>query len=137
MKNLQQIKEVKKERRRLRIRAKILGNSKKPRLAVFRSGKHISVQLIDDVNGKTLAAVSDFALGKKTVGKNKRVVPAVPKDLGGKTSKVAIAYEVGKLIAEKAKKLGIETAIFDRGGFAYHGRIEAVALGAREGGIKF
>jgi len=137
MKNLQQIKEVKKERRRLRIRAKILGNSKKPRLAVFRSGKHISVQLIDDVNGKTLAAVSDFALGKKTVGKNKRVVPAAPKDLGGKTSKVAIAYEVGKLIAEKAKKLGIETAIFDRGGFAYHGRIEAVALGAREGGIKF
>ncbi|MFA5413322.1 MAG: 50S ribosomal protein L18 [Patescibacteria group bacterium] len=137
MKNLQQIKEVKKERRRLRIRAKILGNSKKPRLAVFRSGKHISVQLIDDVNGKTLAAVSDFALGKKTVGKSKRVVPAAPKDLGGKTSKVAIAYEVGKLIAEKAKKLGIETAIFDRGGFAYHGRIEAVALGAREGGIKF
>jgi large subunit ribosomal protein L18 len=137
MKNLQQIKEVKKERRRLRIRAKILGNSKKPRLAVFRSGKHISVQLIDDVNGKTLAAVSDFVLGKKTVGKNKRVVPAAPKDLGGKTSKVAIAYEVGKLIAEKAKKLGIETAIFDRGGFAYHGRIKAVAEGAREGGIKF
>jgi large subunit ribosomal protein L18 len=137
MKNLQHIKEVKKERRRLRIRAKILGDSKKPRLAVFRSGKHISAQLIDDINGKTLAGVSDFSLGKKTVGKNKRVVPVAPKDLGDKTIKVAIAYEVGKLIAEKAKKLGIETAIFDRGGFAYHGRIKAVAEGAREGGIKF
>lgn len=137
MKNLQQIKEVKKERRRLRIRAKILGDSKNPRLAIFRSGKHISAQLIDDINGKTLAAVSDFSLGKKTVGKKKRVVPVAPKDLGDRTNKVAIGYEVGKLIAEKAKKLGIETAIFDRGGFAYHGRIKAVAEGAREGGIKF
>ena len=137
MKNLQQIKKVKKTRRQSRIRAKIFGDQKRPRLAVFRSDKHISAQLIDDVNSKTLAAVSDFALGKKVVGKKKRVVPAAPKDLGGKTAKVAIAYEVGKLIAEKAKKLGIEAAIFDRGGFTYHGRIKAVADGAREGGIKF
>ncbi|MBU1146328.1 50S ribosomal protein L18 [Patescibacteria group bacterium] len=137
MKNLQQIKKTKKARRRSRIRAKIVGDQKRPRLAVFRSDKHVSAQLIDDISGKTLAAVSDFALGKKTVGKNKRVVPATPKDLGDKTNKVAIAYEVGKLIAEKAKKLGIEAVIFDRGGFAYHGRIKAVADGAREGGIKF
>lgn len=137
MKNLQRIKETKRTRRRARIRAKIFGDAKKPRLAVFRSDKHISAQLIDDLRGKTLAAVSDFALGKKIVGKNKRVVPVAPKDLKDKTNKVAIAYEVGKLIAEKAKKLGVETAIFDRGGFAYHGRVKAVADGAREGGIKF
>lgn len=137
MKNLQQIKEEKKARRQSRVRAKIFGDQKRPRLAVFRSDKHISAQMIDDVNSKTLVSASDFALEKRTVGKNKRVVPIVPKDLGGKTNKVAIAFEVGKLIAEKAKKIGIETAIFDRGGFAYHGRVRAVADGAREGGIKF
>jgi large subunit ribosomal protein L18 len=137
MKNLQRIKEIKRARRHQRIRAKIFGNIEKPRLAVFRSDKHISAQLIDDLNGKTLAAVSDFTLGKKTVGKNKRAVPVAPKDLDGKTNKVAIAFKVGQLIAEKAKKLGIETVIFDRGGFAYHGRVKAVADGAREGGIKF
>jgi len=137
MKNIQRIKEIKRGRRHSRIRAKILGDQKRPRLAVFRSDKHISAQLIDDVHGKTIAAASDFVLGKKTVGKKKRVVPAAPKDFGDKTNKVAIAYEVGKLIAEKAKKLGIETAIFDRGGFAYHGRIKALADGARESGIKF
>ncbi|MFA5128910.1 MAG: 50S ribosomal protein L18 [Patescibacteria group bacterium] len=137
MKNLQQIKEKKRARRQSRVRAKIFGDQKRPRLAVFRSDKHISAQLIDDVNSKTLASASDFALGKKAVGKNKRVVPVAPKNLGDKTNKVAIAFEIGKLIAEKAKKLGIETVIFDRGGFAYHGRIKAVADGAREGGIKF
>ncbi len=137
MKNLQQIKEEKRKRRQARVRAKLFGDAKKPRLVVRRSDKHISVQLIDDVAGKTLAAASDFSLGKKTVGKNKRVVVASPKDLGGRTNKAAIAFEVGKILAEKAKKLGIEAAIFDRGGFTYHGRIKAVAEGAREGGIKF
>lgn len=137
MKNLQQIKKEKRKRRQARVRAKIFGDAKRPRLVVRRSDKHISVQLIDDAAGKTLAAVSDFALGKKTVGKNKRVVVASPKDLGDRTNKVAIAFEVGKMIAEKAKKLGVEMAIFDRGSFAYHGRIKAVAEGAREGGIKF
>lgn len=137
MKNFQEIKQEKKLRRRLRVRANIFGSEKKPRLSVFRSDKHISAELIDDAKGKTIAAVSDFVLGKKTVGKRKRVVPAAPKDLGGKTTKVAIAYAVGKLLAEEAKKLGIETVIFDRGGFAYHGRIKAVAEGARDGGLKF
>jgi large subunit ribosomal protein L18 len=137
MKNFQEIKQIKKERRRSRIRAKIFGSEKKPRFSVFRSDKHISAELIDDVKGKTLAAVSDFVLGKKTVGKNKRVVPAAPKDLSGRTTKVAIAYSMGKLLAEKAKKLGIETVIFDRGGFVYHGRIKAMAEGARDGGLKF
>ena len=137
MKNLQKIKKEKRIRRQARVRAKLLGDQKRPRFSVFRSDKHISAQLINDVTGKTLVAVSDFALGKKTVGKNKRVVPASPKDLGERTNKVAIAYEVGKIIAEKAKKMGIESVIFDRGGFAYHGRIKAAAEGAREGGLKF
>lgn len=137
MKNFQKIKKTKKTRRHWRIRATISGNEKKPRFSVFRSDKHISAQLIDDVKGRTLAAVSDFVLGKKTVGKSKRVVSAAPKDLGGKTTKAAIAYEVGKLLAEKAKKLGIEKVVFDRGGFAYHGRIKAMAEGARDGGLKF
>ncbi len=137
MKNLQKIKKAKRIRRQARIRAKILGSQKKPRFSVFRSDKHISAQLIDDITGKTLVAVSDFVLGKKTVGKSKRVVPVSPKDLGERTNTVAIAYEVGKFVDEKAKKMGIESVIFDRAGFAYHGRIKAIAEGAREGGLKF
>ncbi len=124
-------------RRHSRVRAKVSGDKTRPRLSVFRSDKHLSLQLIDDVNGKTLFAVSDAALGKKTVGKRKRVVPVPPKDLGGRTVKAAIAYEVGKMIAEKAKKAGIESVVFDRGSFAYHGRIKAAAEGARDGGLKF
>lgn len=137
MKNFQKIKKEQRVRRHRRIRAKISGEEKKPRLSVFRSDKHISLQLIDDTTGKTLLAVSDAALGKKAVGKRKRAVSAPPKDLGGRTTKVAIAYEVGKMIADKAKKKGIESVVFDRGGFIFHGRIKAAAEGARDGGLKF
>ena len=104
---------------------------------VSRSLKHTVVQLIDDSKNRTIVSVSDVVLGKKTVGKGKRVVVAPPKDLGGRTSKVAAAYEVGKLVATKAKELGIGEVVFDRGGYQYHGRIKAAADGAREGGLKF
>ncbi len=137
MKNPQKIKNEKKARRHLRVRAKISGTKKKPRLFVFRSLKHTSAQLIDDVGGRTLATVSDAVLGNKKAGKGKTTTVASPKDLGGRTSKVAIAYEVGKLIAAKAKEMGVESVVFDRSGYKYHGRIKAVADGAREGGLKF
>ena len=104
-------KQIKKIRRHQRIRAKIFGTKERPRLSVFKSNKHISSQLIDDDKGKTLAAASD--LKSKT------------------------AFEVGKLIARKAKELKIEKVVFDRGGYRYHGRVKAVAEGAREGGLKF
>lgn len=138
MKNFQKIKKEKKTRRHLRIRARVSGTKEKPRLFVFRSLKHISAQLIDDLHDRTLASVSDIILGSKKVGKaGKKTAVLPPKDLGERTLKVAIAYEVGKLIAAKAKELGVLEAVFDRGGYKYHGRIKAVADGAREGGLKF
>jgi len=106
-------------RRIKRVRSKVTGTSERPRLAVFRSLKHISVQVIDDMNGKTLAAAKDVDL----------------KDLKG--TKVEKAHELGKLIAERAKAKKIETVVFDRRDKRYHGRIKAVADGAREGGLVF
>jgi len=103
--------------RRSRVRA--YGTAEHPRLAVFRSNRHIYAQLIDDVLGKTLAAASSMELKKKT------------------GSKSAQAAEVGKLIAEKAKKAGISEAVFDRRFYKYHGRIKEVAENARAGGLKF
>lgn len=110
--------------RKLRIRRRIrkisLGTSAKPRLSVFRSNKEIYAQLIDDVNGKTLAAASSRDKG-----------------LDAKGTKTEVANAVGKAIAEKAKKAGIETVAFDRGGNLYHGRVKSLAEGAREAGLKF
>jgi len=120
-------KKEKRHRRHKKVRAKISGTIKVPRLCIFRSNKHIYAQLINDEKGETLAAVSDEKM-KKVKSSAKK--PA-------KTTKVALAYEVGKLIAEKALKNKIEKVIFDRGGWKYHGRIKAVADGAREGGLKF
>ena len=114
---------LEKQQRRLRrhkkIRAKIRGVSSLPRLCVFKSTKHIYAQLIDDDKGKTLLSTSDLELKKD------------------KRKKIDTAKEVGKLIAKKAQELKIETVVFDRGGYRYHGRIKAVAEGAREGGLKF
>lgn len=135
--DLQKIKQEKKRLRNARIRARISGTKERPRLCVTRSAKHVMAELIDDVGGRAIATIFDSVLGKKTIGKRKRTVTAAPKDLGGKTTKVAIAFEVGKLIAKKAKELGIESVVFDRRGFKYHGRVKAVAEGAREGGLKF
>lgn len=115
------IKREKRRRRHRRIRAKIFGTATRPRLCVFRSLKHIYCQLIDDEKGKTLIAASDLEL-KKT--KKKR-------------TKKEKAFGVGKLIAEKALKKKITQVVFDRGGYAYHGRVKALAEGAREGGLQF
>ena len=102
-----------------RIRKIVSGTSSNPRLSVFRSNKEISVQLIDDVSGKTLVAASSRS-----------------KDIA-KGSKIEVATAVGKAVAEKAQKTGIETCSFDRNGYLYHGRIKALADGAREAGLKF
>ncbi len=101
-----------------RIRKRISGTSVKPRLSVFRSNKQIYCQLIDDINGVTLASATSKAV-----------------NAGG--DKKAIASEVGKLIASKAKSAGISTVVFDRGGYLYHGRVKSLADGAREGGLIF
>ncbi|NNE68968.1 MAG: 50S ribosomal protein L18 [Rhodothermales bacterium] len=99
------------------IRKKISGTASRPRLSVFRSNKHIYAQLIDDVSGHTVAAASSVA--------------------GVEESKpVAVGTAVGKALAERAKEAGVESAVFDRNGFRYHGRVRAVAEGAREGGLK-
>ncbi len=107
-------------KRRLRVRNKLRKvNAGRPRLSVHRSNKNISVQLIDDVNGVTLAAAS-----------------TLEKDLGAGKNDVAAATKVGEAIAERAKKAGVTEAYFDRGGFLFHGRIKALADAAREGGLK-
>ena len=108
--------------RHTRIRARILGSSEKPRLSVYRSLKAVTAQLIDDATGKTLAYETSAKL-KVTPEKNI-------------SKKVALAFAVGKTLAESAKAKGITEAVFDRGGYRYHGRVAAVADGARSGGLK-
>ena len=108
------------ERRHRRIRGKVAGTAERPRLAVFRSNKGIFAQLIDDESGRTLGGAS--WLGLKNSFKGNRIEQAT---------------EVGKAVAEAAKNAGIESVVFDRGGYLYHGRVKALAEGAREGGLKF
>jgi large subunit ribosomal protein L18 len=108
------------ERRHKRVRKKITGTAERPRLAVFRSNSGIEAQLIDDLEGKTMAAASWLHVKKSFKG-----------------SKTDQAAEVGKILADAAKKAGIETVVFDRGGYLYHGRVKALADAAREGGLKF
>jgi large subunit ribosomal protein L18 len=108
-------------RRHLRVRKKVAGTAERPRLAVFRSLKHIYAQLVDDDRGVTLMAVADGSEGISIDGKGK----------------VAKGKAVGKLLAEKAKSAGIKRVVFDRAGYRYHGRVQAVAEGAREGGLEF
>ena len=123
-------KQLSRLRRQRRVRAKIRGTALKPRLSVFRSATHIYAQLINDEAGKTLAASSDEKLNKKEIASAK-------KEGSTRQAKVAVAYVVGELIAEKAKTLGIQTVVFDRNGFSYSGRVAAVAEGARDKGLKF
>jgi len=118
-KDIQKIKQEKRENRHKRIRAKIFGTDEKPRLSVFRSLKHIYAQLINDEAGKTLVSASDKEVDKKI------------------KSRKDIAKEVGKLIAKKAEGKKISKVVFDRSGYKYHGRIKFLADGAREGGLKF
>lgn len=111
------------QRRHRRIRMKISGTAERPRLNVFRSLNHIYAQVIDDTVGHTLVSASSLE-------------PGLQAELEGK-KKVEQAAVVGKTLAERAKAAGIETVVFDRGGYRYHGRIKALADGAREGGLEF
>ena len=108
------------ERRHRRVRGRIEGTAERPRLVVFRSNRGIEAQLVDDLAGKTLAAASWLNLKKSFKG-----------------NKTEQAAEVGKLLAANAKKAKIERVVFDRGGYLYHGRVKALAEGAREGGLSF
>lgn len=114
-----------KVRRHRRIRRKVVGTAERPRLAVFRSARHVSVQVVDDGAGRTLAHATSCE-------KEVRVQRAE-----AKMKKTAVAEAIGKRIAERCKALGISAVVFDRGGCRYHGRIAAVAKGAREGGLSF
>ena len=109
-------------RRHRRVRKKIHGTAERPRLAVFRSNKHLTVQVIDDDQGVTVAAASTNEADLRSAGG---------------TGSVAAAEKVGQLVAARAKAAGIDKVVFDRGGFAYHGRIAAVAAAARDAGLEF
>lgn len=113
------VKQVRRERRKTGIRKRIFGTPEKPRLTVFRSGKHIYAQVISDLDGKTLAAASTI---------DQKVE---------KGANVEAAKTVGKAVAERAKAAGIQQVAFDRNGFRYHGRVKALADAAREAGLKF
>lgn len=121
--NSQKLKQVRRLRRRRHVRRKVVGSAERPRLTVFRSSKHIYAQLIDDLNGRTLAAANSNS-------------PDLRKSAayGGN---VKAAQAVGKRLAEIAKERGISKAAFDRGHYRYHGRIKALADAAREGGLQF
>jgi large subunit ribosomal protein L18 len=112
------------KRRHVRVRAKVSGSPQRPRLNVFRSSAHMYAQVIDDLAGHTLVAASDMD-------------EDVKKLTGEKATKSERAKAVGSVVADRAKAVGITTVVFDRGGFLYHGRIKAVAEGAREGGLEF
>ena len=108
-------------RRHLRVRKKVAGTPERPRLVVFRSSKHIYAQLVDDQQGVTIAGAADTSEGVQVDGKGK----------------VARSFALGRFIAAKAKEKGIAKVVFDRGGYQYHGRVKAVADGARKGGLEF
>jgi large subunit ribosomal protein L18 len=110
--------------RRYRIRKKVTGGSERPRISVYRSLNHIYAQLIDDTSGKTLVQANDK-------------LPELKTKMGESKGKVGRAKAVGVLLAERAKAIGIQRAAFDRGGYLYHGRVRALAEGAREGGLEF
>ena len=114
----EKLRQKQRQRRHAKVRAKIVGTVKCPRLSVFRSNKGLYIQLIDDFQGKTLLSASSSEI--KTKG-----------------TKLKLAGELGKLVAEKAKEKKINLVVFDRGSYKYHGRVKAVAEGARSGGLKF
>jgi len=116
--------------RHRRVRAKIIGTKERPRVAVFKSNKYIYAQVINDETSKTLASVSNYG-GKKTKAKTKVDSTGSPR-----ANKSEGASKVGEALAEKMKKAGITEAVFDRGGFKFHGRVKAVADGLKKGGIK-
>jgi large subunit ribosomal protein L18 len=120
MTDLAQQKRAARVRRHRRVRKKVRGTAERPRLAVNRSNRHISAQIIDDRSGRTLAAAS-----------------TTEADLRGGSGTTATAGSVGEKLAERAKAAGVTSVVFDRGGFIYHGRVAALADGARKGGLEF
>jgi len=112
-------KRIKRAKRHIRVRKKITGTEKVPRLVVFRSNKHIYAQVINDANGETIVAASDQKLTKV------------------KVSKIELAKKVGLNLANLARKKNIKNVVFDRAGYKYHGRVKALADGSREGGLNF
>jgi large subunit ribosomal protein L18 len=123
MRSIHKIKsrESRRYRRHLRVRKKVAGTPARPRLVVFRSSKHIYAQVVDDTRGITLLGAADTSDGVQVDGK-------------GKTAR---SFALGQLIASRAKAQGITRVVFDRGGYQYHGRVKAVADGARKGGLEF
>lgn len=122
---LRKNRSLQRKRRHFRVRNRVEGSADRPRLVVFRSLKNIEGQIVDDDKGMTLVGLSTLAedlRGFKAEGQNRRVEQA---------------YAAGKLLAERAKSQGIESVVFDRGGYKYHGRVKAFADGAREGGLEF
>ncbi len=115
-------KQEKRIRRHKKVRAKIFGTAARPRLSVYRSNKHVFVQLIDDNKGVTLVSARDQEIPEKELKKAK--------------GKVGRSFLVGKMIGQRALDKGIKEAVFDRGGYKYHGRVKAIAEGAREAGLK-
>jgi len=111
-------KTVNRLKKKIRIRKVVQGSAERPRLCVYRSSKHIYAQIIDDAAHRTILTVSSLTLDKKSAGKE-------------------VAKEIGKKVAEEATKKGIKQVVFDRNGFIYHGRVQSLAEGAREGGLNF
>lgn len=123
--NLKKSREIQRAKRHRRIRKKLQGTAERPRLVVFRSLRNMEGQIVDDDASRTIIGVSTLAEGLK--------------DFKGKSRnpRVEVAFEAGKILAEKAKAAGVEKVIFDRGGYKYHGRVKAFAEGARKGGLDF
>jgi large subunit ribosomal protein L18 len=122
MANTSKVRLTSRKRRHFRVRKKIEGTASRPRLAVFRSSRHFVLQLIDDNKGHTIATASTLEAGIKAAGS---------------TGSIAAAQRVGSAIAERAKAVGIDKVVFDRGGFQYHGRVAAAAQAARDAGLEF
>ncbi len=124
MANISSTRRLSKKRRHFRVRKRVSGTAARPRLVVTRSSRHISAQVVDDGTGSTLASASTLEVDLRSAK-------------SGGDDKSALARRVGTLVAERAKGKGVDAVVFDRGGSAYHGRIAALADGAREGGLTF
>ena len=125
MANISALRRIGKARRHFRVRKRVFGTPARPRLVVTRSARHITAQLVDDTAGHTLASASTLEADLRSASAS------------GAADKSALARKVGALVAERAKQQGVSTVVFDRGGNAYHGRIAALADGARENGLSF
>ena len=123
MANISALRRIGKARRHFRVRKRVTGTPARPRLVVTRSSRHITAQVVDDTAGHTLASASTLEADLRSAR--------------GENDKSALAKQVGALVAARAKEKGITTVVFDRGGNAYHGRIAALAVGARENGLDF